>query len=133
MQLEELEGRFADVDELTAELATKREEIVEAVGARKQLLAAERQRRASNLVKAAQRILEGVARRAAQLPTADEINAYFAADAMVAKLRDLGGELVTLGDGSRPRSSTSQAQGREAGRAARPARQARTCSRAAAS
>ncbi|KAB2907333.1 MAG: DNA repair protein, partial [Kofleriaceae bacterium] len=45
VQLEELEGRFADVDELTAELATKREEIVDAVGARKQLLAAERQRR----------------------------------------------------------------------------------------
>nr|HEX4317824.1 DNA repair ATPase [Kofleriaceae bacterium] len=99
VQLEELEGRFADVDELTAELATKREEIVEAVGARKQLLAAERQRRASNLVKAAQRILDGVARRAAQLQTADEINAYFAADAMVGKLRDIGGELRGLGDG----------------------------------
>jgi hypothetical protein len=98
VQLEELEGRFADVDELTAELATKREEIVDAVGARKQLLAAERQRRASNLQKAAQRILEGVARRAAQLGTADEVNAYFASDAMVQKLRDIAGEMATLGD-----------------------------------
>ena len=98
VQLEELEGRFADIDELTTELATKREEIVEAVGARKQLLSAERQRRASNLLKAAQRILEGVARRAGQLATAEEINAYFAADAMVTKLRDIAGELVTLGD-----------------------------------
>lgn len=99
VQLEELEGRFADIDELTAELAGKRVEIVEAVGARKQVLAAERQRRASNLQKAAQRILEGVARRAAQLATADEINAYFASDPMVAKLRDIGTELGTLGDG----------------------------------
>jgi ATPase involved in DNA repair/ATPase family associated with various cellular activities (AAA) len=99
VQLEELEGRFAEIDELTTELAVKREEIVEAVGARKQLLAAERQRRAANLLKAAQRILEGVTRRAAQLATADEVNAYFAADAMVQKLREIGGELGGLGDG----------------------------------
>ncbi len=99
VQLEELEGRFADIDELTTELAVKREEIVEAVGARKQLLAAERQRRAANLQKAAQRILEGVTRRAAQLGTPDEVNAYFAADAMVQKLREIGGELGKLGDG----------------------------------
>jgi hypothetical protein len=98
VQLEELEGRFADVDELTAELATKREEIVDAVGARKQLLAAERQRRTANLQKAATRILEGVARRAAQLGTADEVNAYFASDAMVQKLRDIVAEMGTLGD-----------------------------------
>ncbi len=98
VQLQELEGRFADIDELTAELVVKREEIVEAVGARKQLLAAERQRRASNLGKAAARIIEGVGRRAAQLATADEVNAYFASDAMVQKLRDIAGELGALGD-----------------------------------
>ncbi len=98
VQLEELEARFADVDELTAELAIKREEIVDAVGARKHQLQAERQRRAANLQKAAQRILEGVARRATQLGSADEVNAFFAADAMVAKLRDLVGELGKLGD-----------------------------------
>jgi hypothetical protein len=98
VQLEELEGRFADVDELTAELAAKREEIVDAVGARKQLLAQERQRRGANLQKAAQRILEGVARRAAGLATADEVNAYFASDAMVQKLRDISSEMATLGD-----------------------------------
>ncbi|HEY4057935.1 MAG TPA: DNA repair ATPase, partial [Kofleriaceae bacterium] len=99
VQLEELEGRFADIDELTAELAEKRVEIVDAVGARKQVLAAERQRRANNLVKAAQRILDGVSRRATQLGTPDEINAYFAADGMVQKLRDIGVELTALGDG----------------------------------
>jgi len=99
VQLEELEGRFADIDELAAELATKREEIVDAVGARKQLLSAERQRRAANLAKAAQRILEGVARRAANLATADEVNAYFASDAMVQKLRDIVAEMGSLGDG----------------------------------
>ncbi|MGN6109205.1 MAG: DNA repair ATPase [Kofleriaceae bacterium] len=98
VQLEELEGRFAEIDELTAELAQKREEMVDAVGARKQLLAAERQRRSANLAKAAQRILEGVARRAAQLGSADEVNAYFASDAMVHKLRDIAAEVGQLGD-----------------------------------
>ncbi len=98
VQLEELEGRFADIDELTAELTTKREEIVDSVGARKQLLAAERQRRAANLQKAAQRILEGVARRSSTLATADEVNAYFASDAMVQKLRDISAEMGSLGD-----------------------------------
>ncbi len=98
VQLEELEGRFADIDELTAELTNKREEIVDAVGARKQLLSAERQRRAANLQKAAQRILEGVARRASTLATADEVNAYFASDAMVQKLRDISSEMGSLGD-----------------------------------
>jgi hypothetical protein len=98
VQLEELEGRFADIDELTAELAAKREDIVEAVGARKQLLAAERQRRAANLDKAARRILEGIVRRGAQLASAGEVNAYFAADAMVGKLRDIARELGQLGD-----------------------------------
>ncbi len=98
VQLEELEGRFSDIDELSAELTSKREEIVDAVGARKQLLSAERQRRAANLQKAAQRILEGVARRASSLATSDEVNAYFASDAMVQKLRDIVAEMGTLGD-----------------------------------
>jgi hypothetical protein len=98
VQVEELESRFADVEELTAELGTKREELVDAVGARKQQLAAERQRRSSNLHKAAQRILEGVARRATGLTTSDEVNAYFASDAMVAKLRDIVKEMSALGD-----------------------------------
>ncbi|MCE9573190.1 MAG: DNA repair ATPase [Deltaproteobacteria bacterium] len=98
VQLEELEGRFADVDELTEALAVKREEIGDAVGARKQLLSAERQRRAANLDKAARRILEGVARRASSLASADLVNAYFASDAMVQKLRDIVAEMGTLGD-----------------------------------
>ncbi len=98
IQLEELEGRFAEVEELTAELATRREEVVDAVGARKQQLTAQRQRRTASLVAASQRILEGVKRRGA-LPTAEEVNSYFAADPMVQKLRDLARELAELGDG----------------------------------
>jgi hypothetical protein len=51
-----------------------------------------------NTVKAADRILEGVKRRASTLKATDELNAYFASDAMVMKLRELGEQLAALGD-----------------------------------
>ncbi len=98
VQLEELESRFSEFDEFLADLAGKREEIYEAFGARKQTLLDERQRRVQNIVKAAERILEGVKRRASTLGAADELNAYFASDAMVMKLRELADQLVELGD-----------------------------------
>jgi len=70
---------------------------VEAVGARKQLLAPSASA-ARPTREGAQRILEGIGRRAAQLASADEVNAYFAADAIGRKLRDIGRELGQLGD-----------------------------------
>jgi len=98
VQLEDLEGRFGEFDEFLAELAQKREEVNEAIGARRQQLVDERQRRVQNLVGAADRILQGIVRRARAFAGADELNAYFAADPMVAKVRDLAGELLKLGD-----------------------------------
>ena len=98
VQLEELEGRFSEFDEFLADLAGKREEIFEAFGGRKQTLLDERQRRAQNITKAAQRILEGVVRRASGLAGADDVNGFFASDGMVMKLRELGEQLVALGD-----------------------------------
>ncbi|MBX3221759.1 MAG: DNA repair ATPase [Labilithrix sp.] len=99
--LEELEGKFGDLDEFTAELAAKREEVNDAIGAKRQQLLDERHRRAQNLMTAAERILSGVARRAATFKTPDELNAYFASDAMVLKLADVQAELAKLGDGVR--------------------------------
>lgn len=99
VQLEELETRFSELDEFLADLATKRDEIHEAFSARKQALLDDRQRRAQNLLKAADRILEGVKRRAASFASADELNAFYASDAMVMKLRQVGEQLAELGDG----------------------------------
>ncbi|MBL8950952.1 MAG: DNA repair ATPase, partial [Myxococcaceae bacterium] len=98
VQLEELEGRFSELDEFAAELAKKREELFEAFEARKQTLVDERQRRAQNLFGAADRILQGVARRAKTFKTDDELNSYFAADPMVQKLGDLSKQLLELKD-----------------------------------
>lgn len=98
VQLEDLEGRFGEFDEFLGELTSKREEVNDALGARRQTLLDERQRRVQNLIAAADRILQGVARRSRGTPSADELNAYFASDPMVAKIRDLAAQLAALGD-----------------------------------
>ncbi len=98
VQLEELEGRFSEFDEFLEDLASKREEIYDAFGAKKQQLLDERQRRVQNIASAAERILDGVARRARSMKSNDELNAYFASDAMVMKVRQLCESLTELGD-----------------------------------
>jgi hypothetical protein len=55
LQLEELEGRFGELDEFSVQLAEKREEVLDAVAAKRQLLVEERQRRAQSLATGASR------------------------------------------------------------------------------
>jgi hypothetical protein len=98
VQVEELEGRFAEFDEYIEELAVKREEIYEAFEGRKQSLVEQRNRRAGNLLKSAERILAGLKHRAASFDDINAINGYFAGDLMVSKLRDIVTELKDLGD-----------------------------------
>ena len=98
LQLEELESRFSEFDEFVAQLNAKREEVYDALTARKQSLLEQRQRRAEQLAQAATRILQGITRRASTLGEVDELNAFFASDAMVAKLRDTSAKLRDLGD-----------------------------------
>ncbi|RKH11114.1 AAA family ATPase [Corallococcus sp. CA047B] len=101
VMLEELEGRFGEFDEFLGQITQKREELLEAFGARKQSLVDERQRRASGLFSAAERILQGVQRRAKAFKADDELNAYFASDAMILKLRQLAEQLLALQDSVR--------------------------------
>ncbi len=101
LQLENLEGRFGDLDEFVARLATKREEVYEAFSSKKQSLLDARQRRAGRLMQAAERILDGLTRRAAGLGDTDELNAYFAGDAMVAKVREISRQLRDIEDSVR--------------------------------
>ncbi len=98
LALEDLEGKFGELEEFTADLAQKREEVNDAVGAKRQQLLDERHRRAQNLMNAADRIVAGVLRRAKTFTTLDDLNAYFASDAMVLKLGDLSAQLMALGD-----------------------------------
>jgi hypothetical protein len=101
LQLEELEGRFGELDEFSVQLAEKREEVLDAVAAKRQQLVEERQRRAQSLATAAERVLAGIVRRAQGAKNAEELNGYFASDAMVHKLAELSNDLRKLGDSVR--------------------------------
>ncbi|MFJ9046045.1 DNA repair ATPase [Streptomyces sp. NPDC102347] len=97
-QLEELESRFAEFDDVLGELADRRTEIHDAFSARKQSLTDARARRAGQLASAAERVLETIARRSAALADTDAVSTYFASDPLVAKVRRSADDLRALGD-----------------------------------
>ncbi|MDX6738163.1 DNA repair ATPase [Actinocorallia sp. A-T 12471] len=121
LQIETLESRFAEFDDFLGELAAKREDVYEAFSSRKQALLDERTRRADRLVASADRVLGGVARRVAGLGSLEEVNTFFATDAMVAKLTATAAELRELGDPVRADELDGRVKAarQEAGRALR--------------
>lgn len=98
IQLEELEGKFAEFDEFVEQLAEKRDEVYNAFESRKLALVEARNKRASALAAAADRILKGIKNRVEQFDTINDINSYFAADLMIEKVRDLCEKLTDLDD-----------------------------------
>ncbi|HIQ22426.1 MAG TPA: AAA family ATPase [Planctomycetes bacterium] len=98
LQLEALEGRFAEFEEFVVQLAEKRHEVADAFETRKLQLLEARNRRITALAAAADRILRGIQTRVAALNSIDEINGYYASDLMVEKVRDIVRQLSDLGD-----------------------------------
>ena len=96
VQIEELEGRFAEFDEFIVQLAEKREEVYAAFDAKKLQLVEARNRRATSLSAAADRILQGIATRIAGFESVEEIHSYFASDMMIEKVRDLVDQLAEM-------------------------------------
>lgn len=98
VQIEEMEGRFAEFDEFVVQLSEKRDEVYNAFETRKLAIVEKRNKRANSLMSAADRILKGIAHRVENLESIDEINSYFAADLMIEKVRDLVEQLKELDD-----------------------------------
>lgn len=98
VQLEELESQFGEHERFLSDILSKREEMLEAFEAHKQALLDERQRKTQSVQEAASRILEGLPRRTERFTTPDELNAFFAGDALILKLRELAGRLRELKD-----------------------------------
>ena len=98
IQLEELEGRFAEFDEFILQLTEKREEIYNAFENRRLALVEARNQRSNTLMSAAERILKGIKNRVDSLETVSDINGYFAADLMIEKIRDIVDQLEELED-----------------------------------
>ena len=98
VQFEELEGRFADFDEYTVELADKRTEVYEAFEARKLNLVEARNKKTNALMTSAERILKVIKHRVDGMDSINDINGYMAADLMIDKIRSTIQELVELDD-----------------------------------
>jgi len=98
VQLETLESQFGEHEQFLADIGAKRDEALEAFEAHKQSLLDERQRKAQAVSDAATRILDGFGRRTARLASSDELNAFFAGDPLILKLRELITRLRSLHD-----------------------------------
>ncbi len=98
VSLEELEGKFVDFDEFTTIIYDKRTAINNAFESKKLQLEEQRNRRAANLQNAAERIFKGVKNKLKGFKEVSEINAYFAADLMIDKVRDIIKQLTDLED-----------------------------------
>ncbi|TDK19559.1 AAA family ATPase [Luteimonas aestuarii] len=93
VQLEELESQFGEHEQFLGDILAKREELLDTFEARKQALLDDRQRKAQAVFDAATRILDGLARRTERFTTPDELNAFFAGDPLILKLRELADRL----------------------------------------
>lgn len=98
VQLEELESQFGEHENFLNDILSKREELLETFETHKQALLDDRQRKAQSVMDAAVRILEGLGRRTARFEGPDELNAFFAGDPLILKLRELAERLRTLKD-----------------------------------
>jgi len=108
VQLEELEGEFSDYDDFVTDVITKREEIFETFEEHKQSLVEQRQRKAQSLASAGERILQSVQRRVKRFNEQDELNAFFAADGLVTKIRDIIEQLHSYNDSVKAEDLDSQ-------------------------
>ncbi len=98
LQLEQLETAGPRTEDQLDELGQRRDQVTEALSSRRQQLLDDRQQRAERLVGAAERTLDRVSDRAANLPSTDDVNGFFAADPMVARVRKLLEDLRELGE-----------------------------------
>lgn len=101
VQMEELESQFGEHEQFLGDILAKREELLETFETHKQALLDDRQRKAQAVADAADRILEGLDRRTARLEGADALNAFFAGDPLILKLRELVERLRALKDSVR--------------------------------
>lgn len=98
VQLEELENQFSDSDEFLNDILSKREEVLETFETHKQALLEERTKRSEALQTAAQRILDSIPRRTAKFVDPNELNAFFIADTLALKIKELVEKLRSLSD-----------------------------------
>ena len=98
VQIEELEGRFAEFPDFLDLITQKREEVYNAFESKKVYLTEQRNKKANQLFQSAERILKAVRNKADTIKSKQEINGYFASDLMVEKVRNVVSQLVKMGE-----------------------------------
>jgi hypothetical protein len=98
VQIQELEGKFAEFDEYIIKLTEKREELYNAFESKKQALLDKLNKQLVALFSSSERITSGIANRLKGFNSVEEINGYLATDIMVEKVRDIMSQLRELGD-----------------------------------
>jgi len=98
VQLEELEGVFADVDDYILQISQRRAEIQEAFEQKKAFLTEEQSKRSLTLVQAAERVLGSIKLRLEQFGTSDEMSTYMTSDALPKRVTRISQELLDLGE-----------------------------------
>jgi flagellin-like hook-associated protein FlgL len=100
-EVENLELRFGDVQSFSDVLVSRRQEISDAVLARRDALAAERTKRVDRLVTSAERVMQTLELRASKLPDRATVDAFFASDGLALKVRRSIEELAAIGEQGR--------------------------------
>ncbi|PHN02035.1 DNA repair ATPase [Flavilitoribacter nigricans] len=108
VQVEELEGQFAEYDRFIPILSEKREEIYIAFDSRRKAIAEALHKRTDQLQLAAERILKGVSSRLQNFRDAEAINGFFASDIMIEKVRDIIRQLQELEDSNKAAALQTQ-------------------------
>ncbi len=101
IQLEDLEGKFAEFDEYISLITDKREDIYNAFENKKVTLVEANNKKIESIYNSALRILNGIKNKASTFKTVLEVNGYFASDLMVDKVRDTVKKLIDLKDANK--------------------------------
>lgn len=100
-ELENAELAYGEVPAFAEQIAVRRDELSNAFSQRRDALAAERTARIDRLAASAARVMATVVSRASALPGRPEIDAFFATDPLVTKVRSTTDELRGLGEAGR--------------------------------
>ncbi|QUI25625.1 DNA repair ATPase [Vallitalea pronyensis] len=98
VQIQELEGKFAEFDDYVLQLTEKREELYNAFESKKQALLDKLNKRMTALFNSSERIMSGITNRLTSFDSVEAINGYLATDIMAEKVRDVISKLRELGD-----------------------------------
>ena len=98
VQFQEAEAKFADAEVFLEKLAEKREEFCAAFANRKTELVQARTGRAESLRRTGERILRGLAQRLEAQNSVSALEAFYAGDPMVQRVRELIDQLIQVED-----------------------------------